>query len=455
MKTDNRKIHIHDYYRFGDTLRRVDNIINTTTELYTTKTKIFYAIDFSELYSYAFKFGDIESLEKGGWESSERLLIRERLTLEALFSKFGPLVILPPHVNELQEYIKSQTSNLGAFFDYAFFNLIKNKIIKSNCFLPLTLFLKEKISNKQTLAKEEIDNINNIIKDVFGEIKYFHSFIKLINLFKINRLFIKENLIGLKDFLITIENDTGFFLDLNEDQIANQSVIWYEEFLKVISKRSKAYKNPKEIINKERDAIACSYIKHINTAFRENEINAYLSFVSRSNLTLDVLDLHAKEFYNGITFRPSRNLESIYFINTLFDNKVRNEASYSNFKKILQHLLNLREKYKTDRLDYIDDEEVDNISKDIEIVYNQLLDRSNIEIFLHEETSNYSELDKLLKSKEDKSIYNLYNSLISISQIDTEINSDLGKYLKNTNYLNSSINKLTAIQQLFYDYVTD
>jgi hypothetical protein len=425
--SDNNKI--GSYYNYLNSIKRAKNALRLNEYCVNNKICVITSADFSEVLRYCYPASDFRGIETGVWESKEKLIIREKLTLDKLFNKFGKILILPPHVLELKNNFKHKIDNILKAENIEFLKAFKVKLEEDSYFQSIIKIIVESKERKFLFTREEKNKFNKFIKEKFGELKFLTSFENLIALKKYEHLKKTKSIITLDEYLNNLENERGISIEIDYDKIYSDSVIWFEEFLK-----TKMYSH-EEKESKQLDAIACSFISFLNGEFINRKSNTFLTFVSRSTKMLNILDDYGKTFYNNEIFVPSRNLEAINVISNTFNGNIINEEFYRTFSKSTNALLQIRENYNYHRFIQLPPNKTEEILQSIENIYNYIIGIDNIGLFLNEKDAN------IKPNNDNKDAFTILTSLL---HIDNSIEIELLESLKDIKLFEKLVSSLNT-----------
>jgi tetratricopeptide (TPR) repeat protein len=251
------------------------------------------------------------------WHQAASGEVLEQVTLDYLFNIFNELILLPPHKSELLNHLRRihDSSHREKFDAKAF----RAKLLGENKIAPLEAIAKM-WNVKKELSANDLKTVVDFIGRHYGE-------------FKISELIdatagvdLLQSLLEQGKVLMAEERFPNLDIDLNELRI--NVVPWYQTFLEERLTASEE--------SNYHDAVACQIIQQINSnAVSKNEI---LVFVSRSTITLDILDrFSTKTQKEGAELSLSRNLDSIAALAGAMaqPNNQTLEKSYVNSFKIL------------------------------------------------------------------------------------------------------------------------
>lgn len=282
MITQEKSFNIHSalssYRSIVDTMTATLGVLRDDVQLAQDGWRIIYAVDFAELYEFAYKSlsSIVESLPE---EQEEARFVRGCVALEYIFSdKFDKLILLPPYQLELADHIKlAQGRLLDEMFDRV---KKRQRQLKGEVRTSLQgAILSEKIreiarerGELHRFTDEEHRNMGQMAVDYFKDLSTWVA--------------LNEGIEGVEKLATLVKRGK-----VVTDTKIHRSVQSYraeitkraqEIYVPLLERRGHKRSAPSHI-----DALACAYIEHLNTQL--NPQKEYLVLISHSHHMKEVI----------------------------------------------------------------------------------------------------------------------------------------------------------------------
>lgn len=439
---------IENLYSFINAYKNVDKSLEDTKYCIDNKIKIHYAVDWSEVLAYISPNNSSQdkALASGLWESENKQKIRERLILHSIFNQPNSLIILPPHLVELRNYLKKSLNDIeNNTFTKEQISEIEKNIHSNRDLKSIELIYNECRKEERSLTKHERLKVISYVKKNFDLLKYSETFTKIMQLKLLSQMIDSGKLIGLDIFFDKTGSD---FIKFNS-KFEDYAKFYYKEYRDALNyhyQKSIDSSNEEDFDSlrnkKYLDSLALSYIESINYNF-SNDINVkhMLAFTSRDEKMLELLNDFGSVKFDKRWLSSSRNMESM---KQVIDIESSSE-SLERFK-FLDSLLEELEEFEIQLKEYINEPKPsfnlkDTISKDIKNTFTKFHQKSNIDYFLFE--NEMAELKKYLPENLGKN-YEKIQSLISLVTANQLLKEELIDDFKDSSKLSNHINRIVV-----------